>query len=52
MASVLNRIRSWWSPANVDSNKNLGPAMILANRHERRCRVYGCNRPANDPIHL
>lgn len=78
MASALDRIRAWWSPAKVDPNQphayapidpgaapavagssrggggeNLGPAMILANdAMSGRCRVDGCNRPADDPIHL
>lgn len=77
MASLVDRIRAWWSPAKVDPNKphayqsidsvaapavagssrgggaeNLGPAMILANdAMSGRCRVYGCNRPADDPSH-
>jgi hypothetical protein len=77
MASVLDRIRAWWSPAKLDPDKphayqsidsvaaaavaggtdqvggeSIAPVMILArDATTGRCRVYGCNRPADDPIH-
>jgi hypothetical protein len=56
--SIVARIRRWWSPARIDPNKphqfrSIDPASARVGTDAElgECRLSGCGRPADDPIH-